>query len=116
MPSASSWPLRLLRLNRRSVSTSKKTPSLTAPAGEQRPEGVINGMASGLCRAQPAENMVISWTEPFQKQVGHRQSRKAKMLRPAGYGPVTPLAKTARNLAFSLVVHIPRSEERRVGK
>ena len=36
-----------------------------------------------------------------QRQAGPRQSRKAKMLRPAGSGPVTLPAKAAKNLALS---------------
>ena len=73
----------------------------TAPISEQRPKVATNGRGSGFCRAQPAENMTISWTEPFQKQVGPRQSRKAKMLRSVGYDPVTLPSKAAKNLALS---------------
>src|ERR1035441_2055513 len=85
----------------RSVSTSKKTPSLTGPVSEQRHKLVTNEGGNRFCRAQPAENMTISWTEPFQKQVGPRQSRKAKMLRSVGYDPVTLPSKAAKNLALS---------------
>jgi len=36
-----------------------------------------------------------------QRQVGRRRPRKAKLLRPVGYGPITLSAKTAKNLALS---------------
>jgi hypothetical protein len=42
-----------------------------------------------------------------QRQVGHRQPRKAKMLRPVGSSPVTLPAKTAKSLALSRLVSGP---------